>query len=142
MHSNTHFHKLRLGLSWDPANVALTVLVVLFFLIFLFLFLTLCAPAAAAQNSVPPTAVQAAKMPQFAAKLHARSSQNASRLPAAKPRASYKNPHDPRSRGVRPLDSNDVYDNGPINGTTDAWAINLGMAAADTFTMAANGTVN
>ncbi len=33
------------------------------------------------------------------------------------------------------------YDNGPINGTTDAWTINFGYVVSDTFTMTANGTV-
>ena len=37
MHSNTHYRKPNLGLGWDPANVALNILLVLFFLIFLFL---------------------------------------------------------------------------------------------------------
>ena len=29
-----------------------------------------------------------------------------------------------------------LYDNGPINGTTDAWTINFGFAVSDTFTTA------
>ncbi len=33
------------------------------------------------------------------------------------------------------------YDNGPINGTTDAWTINFGYVVSDTFTVATNGTV-
>jgi hypothetical protein len=32
-----------------------------------------------------------------------------------------------------PLDSNDIYDNGPINGNTDAWTINFGFIVSDTF---------
>ncbi len=27
------------------------------------------------------------------------------------------------------------YDNGPINGTTDAWTINFGYVVSDTFTV-------
>ncbi len=27
------------------------------------------------------------------------------------------------------------YDNGPINGTTDAWTINFGYVVSDTFVM-------
>jgi hypothetical protein len=38
MHSNTRFHKEHFGSSWDAANVAITVLLVLFFLIFCFCF--------------------------------------------------------------------------------------------------------
>ena len=34
-----------------------------------------------------------------------------------------------------------VYDNGPINGTTDAWTINSGFVVSDTFTTS-GGTVN
>jgi hypothetical protein len=37
----------------------------------------------------------------------------------------------------------DIYDNGPINGTTDAWTINSGFAVSDTFTIGSGGaTVN
>ena len=32
-----------------------------------------------------------------------------------------------------PLDSNDIYDNGPINGNTDAWTINFGFIVSDSF---------
>jgi hypothetical protein len=36
-----------------------------------------------------------------------------------------------------------VYDNGPINGTTDAWTINFGFVVSDTFTVGGGGaTVN
>jgi PEP-CTERM motif len=34
------------------------------------------------------------------------------------------------------------YDNGPINGTTDAWTINFGYVVSDTFTLSEAGTVN
>jgi PEP-CTERM motif len=34
------------------------------------------------------------------------------------------------------------YDNGPINGTTDAWTINFGYVVSDTFTLGAASTVN
>src|SRR5271169_7030322 len=33
------------------------------------------------------------------------------------------------------------YDNGPINGTTDAWTINFGYVVSDTFTLASDATV-
>ena len=36
---------------------------------------------------------------------------------------------------------NTVYDNGPINGTTDGWTINNGFVVSDTFTTS-GGTVN
>ncbi len=34
-----------------------------------------------------------------------------------------------------------LYDNGPINGTTDAWTINFGFVVSDTFSLSANSTV-
>jgi PEP-CTERM motif len=34
-----------------------------------------------------------------------------------------------------------LYDDGPINGTTDAWTINYGFVVGDTFTLSANSTV-
>jgi hypothetical protein len=30
---------------------------------------------------------------------------------------------------------NDIYDNGPTNGTTDGWTINFGFAVSDSFTL-------
>ena len=60
MQVNTRLHKPHIGVRWEPANVALTILVMLVFLIFLFLFLSLTAPAAQGRNSAPRTAVQAA----------------------------------------------------------------------------------
>jgi len=34
-----------------------------------------------------------------------------------------------------------LYDNGPINGTTDAWTINFGFLIADSFTLSNDSTV-
>src|SRR5208337_216507 len=39
------------------------------------------------------------------------------------------------------LAQQDLYDNGPINGTTDAWTINFGFELADSFTLLNNSTV-
>jgi hypothetical protein len=37
---------------------------------------------------------------------------------------------------------NEIYDNGPINGTNDAWTINFGFAVSDSFTVSGgNSTV-
>lgn len=37
----------------------------------------------------------------------------------------------------------DVYDNGPVNGTVDAWTINFGFAISDSFTISgSNQTIN
>ena len=37
---------------------------------------------------------------------------------------------------------NDLYDNGPTNGTVDAWTINFGFAVSDSFTLGSGGQVN
>jgi len=39
-----------------------------------------------------------------------------------------------------PAAAQTVYSNGPINGNTDAWTINFGYIASDTFNVANNGT--
>jgi hypothetical protein len=36
---------------------------------------------------------------------------------------------------VSALAQNEIYDNGPINGTTDSWTINSGFAVSDSFTV-------
>lgn len=135
------FHHPLFGVGWSQSQLALTILIALLFLIFLFIFLTIAADQAQGQASVPATAVQAAKLPQFAWKLSPAVKQppqeTASRLHRAQPRVSYKN-----GLHIPPLDSNDVYDNGPINGTTDAWTINFGFAIADSFNLSNSGNLN
>jgi uncharacterized repeat protein (TIGR03803 family) len=83
------------------------------------LLILLAALPLAAQTSVPATAVEAARMPQFAKRLAH------SARPASPPNSA-------RSRRGAPPDGI-IYDNGPINGTTDAWAINSGFVVADSF---------
>ncbi len=79
-----------------------------------------------AQNSVPPTAVQAAKTPKFASKLAHRVNQ-----PTPRP-----NPAPARQVSRRgPGQDQTIYENGPINGNTDAWTINSGFVTSDTFTI-------
>ena len=41
-----------------------------------------------------------------------------------------------------PAMADTLYDNGPINGTTDGWTINFGFVVSDTFTLGSNSTVN
>jgi len=42
-----------------------------------------------------------------------------------------------------PAMADTVYDNGPINGTTDAWTINFGFVVSDSFSISGGGaTVN
>jgi hypothetical protein len=82
-----------------------------------------------AQDSVPPSAVQAARMPQFATKL----ARGASRVShPAQPRASYKRRGDVGTKHTWVPQGFGLYDNGPVNGTTDAWTINFGFVASDT----------
>ncbi|HUI83229.1 MAG TPA: PEP-CTERM sorting domain-containing protein [Candidatus Binatia bacterium] len=38
-----------------------------------------------------------------------------------------------------PAMADNIYDNGPINGTTDAWTINFGFVVSDTFTVSTTG---
>jgi hypothetical protein len=132
MHGKTHSHSSLFGLSWSPANVALAIMLTLFFLIFLFLFLSLTAQPALGQNSVPPTAVQAAKMPQYASRL-------AHPLKRVSPPKSQMFAR--AAKHPRPLDSGDLYDNGPIDGNTDAWTINFGFVVSDSFTIANDRTL-
>ena len=80
-----------------------------------------------AQSSVPASAVQAAKMPQYATRLARPSSQSAV-------------PPNPARRGSRNgLGQGTIYDNGPINGTIDAWLFNFGFVVSDSFTIANDG---
>ena len=77
-----------------------------------------------AQNPVPPTARAAAALPEFAAKLHP-ATRPAQNKPRAAARAS--------ARQGSPQQGEVLYENGPVNGTTDAWAINFGYIVSDTF---------
>jgi uncharacterized repeat protein (TIGR03803 family) len=77
-----------------------------------------------AQNSVPPTAVQAARMPEFASKLA---------YPVKRPGPSTSRALARARMHPGPLQANDIYDNGPTNGNTDAWTINFGFITSDSF---------
>jgi uncharacterized repeat protein (TIGR03803 family) len=88
------------------------------------LLITSAALPMPAQSSVSPTAVQAARTPQYGSRL-ARPSGG----PASQPI-----PARPRSRNRQGQDGF-VYSNGPINGTEYAWTINFGFAVSDSFTV-------
>ena len=148
MHTNARSHTSHFGPHWNLAGVSISLLLALFFLILLLLFMSITAPKAYGQQSVPRTAREAATMPQYAAKLSRRTQPHsqpiASRAPQPQsdaPRASYKNPPDrrARTRGSGPLDSNTIYENGPINGTTDGWTLNSGFVVSNTFTVPSGG---
>src|SRR5271167_5140793 len=129
MRGNSQFRNSLLCIIALTAAVALLVL--------------LAAVPAWAQNPVPPTAREAAAMPEFAAKLHP-----ATRPATNKPRAAA------RTRGTlgrrqssscssRPSPQDfGYYDNGPINGTTDACTINFGFIVSDTFVLSDGYAVN
>ena len=42
---------------------------------------------------------------------------------------------------VAPAMADSLYSNGPYNGTTDAWTINFGFSVSDSFTVAANQSI-
>jgi len=92
------------------------------------LIVLLTAVPAGAQSPVPPTAREASSSPAFAAKLHP------TRTPAMnKPSAACATSASTRrSCGPSPQDGI-IYENGPVNGTTDAWTINYGYVVSDTF---------
>ena len=84
-----------------------------------------------AQNAVPPTAREAAASPAFASKLHP-----ATPPAMSKPRAATR----ARTGRASPQDQV-IYENGPVNGTVDAWTINFGYVVANSFTLGSMDTV-
>src|SRR5271167_1174941 len=86
-------------------------------------FVMLAPLPAWSQTVVPPSAREAATSPAFASRLRP------SALPAlSKSRAAT------RSRMGRPLPQGKViYENGPLNGTANAWSINDGYIVSDSF---------
>ena len=92
----------------------------------------------AVPNTVPPTARQAATMPQFASRLaHPGRVQV---LPQTKlpphARQQYSSSH---MGATSPQDDMVIYENGPVNGNVDAWTINFGYVVGDTFTVPSGG---
>jgi hypothetical protein len=85
-----------------------------------------------AQNAIPPTAREAVALPAFASRL----ARHAPPQAAGKVRA----PASGHTRTASPQDSV-AYENGPVNGTTDAWDINLGYVVSDTFTLGSASTI-
>jgi uncharacterized repeat protein (TIGR03803 family) len=88
------------------------------------LFVLLAVISARPQNPVPPTAREAAALREFAAKLHP-----ATRPAMNKPRAAI----GPRAGRPSPLDIQVIYENGPVNGTVNAWSISYGYIVSDSF---------
>lgn len=148
MHTGAHSHPHLFGTKPGPANLVVTLLVVLLFFIFLLLFLTLVAGTAQAQTAVPPTARQAASMPQFASRLvpMEQPRQNASRVAAVahsgSPQRSRLQACAPTKAGWMAGYDDILYSNGPVNGSTDAWTINYGWVVADSFPVSAASAVS
>ena len=81
---------------------------------------------------MPPTAREAAASPEWAAKLA---------HPSTQPAAKAKVLADRRRSRTSPLDDV-IYDNGPVNGTVDAWTINFGYVVGNSFSLlGSNNTV-
>jgi uncharacterized repeat protein (TIGR03803 family) len=128
MHNKGRFPNVIFGARLQPEGATLAIVLTLLGLIFVFLFMTLTAQLAqgqSAQNAVPPTARQAAASPAFAQRLA-----HPSRRPPA-----------PRTRRRASPLGGVLYNNGPANGTVDAWAINFGYAVANSFTLSRSDTV-
>ena len=98
-------------------------------LVLTILCLMLAVVPASAQNAVAPTARRAMASRDVAARLAAARAGNKSRAPAPL----HNTPASPQGLGL--------YDNGPINGTTDAWTINFGYIVSDSFTLTSNSAV-
>ena len=103
MHSKRQISKFLYRLTLRTATVALV--------------MSLLIVSGSAQNSVPPTAREAAALPAFASRLA---------HPGTRPSA-------PPARRRAPPAGQVLYDNGPINGTVDAWTINYGYLISDSF---------
>ncbi|MGC2111319.1 MAG: choice-of-anchor tandem repeat GloVer-containing protein [Candidatus Korobacteraceae bacterium] len=87
-------------------------------------FIALAIASVWGQSAVPPTARQAATMPQFASRLAP---------PSVRPAAG-KSPLPVLSRAGAFLPQDQVvYENGPVNGQVDAWTLNSGFAATDSI---------
>src|SRR5208283_3539356 len=86
--------------------------------------LAIAAIPASVQNAVPPTARAAAASPAFAPLLNRPATPQA----AGKSLASAPT----RPRPLSPL-SSVIYENGPINGNTDAWPVNFPFSVSDSF---------
>ena len=96
----------------------------------------LIAPAALpmpAQTPVPSTAVQAARMPQFASRLA-----HAAGGPASRPNAGLAR----KASRSGPPQRETIYDNGPVNGTIDAWSISFGYVVSDSVTLNSANSVS
>ncbi len=106
--------------------------------------------SAFAQSSIPSTTGQAARVPQYAVRLHqptawAAAGRESRVAPGVRgPGASYKRlPNGPVRGNGWPLDDSVLYENGPIDGQDYGWTLNFGFAVSDSFSANGNNpTVN
>lgn len=89
---------------------------------------------------VPPTARQAATMPQFAQQLASHPATTLQR-PTAPDRGASCSPSRKGHQARRTSPQDILYDNGPFNGTTDAWDINFGFSVSDSFTVPSGAVI-
>ncbi len=135
MHTKGRFRNLLFDSNLHPGSAALAILVMLLFLLFILLFMTFAAQpvqgqtSAFAQNPVPPTARQTAAMPQYASRLAHPAAPQATGKSRARTPAGHRTP--------LPQDQV-IYENGPANGTTDAWTINFGYIVSDSISLSGN----
>ncbi len=94
-------------------------------------WITWAALPAVAQNTVPSSATQAAKMPQYASRLA---------RPGSRPASQHKSSAGRHGLRTELLDDS-IYDNGPINGTVDAFVINFGFVVSNTLTVSSSGSI-
>ncbi len=113
-----------------PRSNSLTFHVSLFSVTVIATLMLVMMAAGWAQKRVPATAREAAASPEWASKLA---------RPSAQPHPNAMTLADrEKGRGL-PQDSV-VYENGPVNGTVDAWTINFGYVVSNTFTLSSSGS--
>ncbi len=91
------------------------------------LWITWVASPTIGQTTVPSSATQAAKMPQYSSRL-------------SRPPSQQKSSIGRQGSPIQPPDG-PVWDNGPINGTVDAFTINFGFVISDSITIGASGRI-
>ena len=130
-HTGGRFRNVMFGSTLHPENAAVAILVIL-------LFLYIPAPvhdlhsAAGTRGKLISRAecssangAEATTMPQFASRL----ARHVTPEGAGKRRASTG-----ACSGKSLPQDGIIYNNGPVNGTTDAWTINFGYVVSDSFT--------
>jgi uncharacterized repeat protein (TIGR03803 family) len=103
----------------------------------LLLVLAVAFASPAAAQHVPATARASAASPKYAARLSHSATPRRRVSPGHGGRMC--NPILPVAGSPQFLPADELYSNGPINGTEDAWTINFGFSVADSFTFQSGG---